>query len=146
MDDLNRKILSHLKEGRQSFKKIADALEVTENTIRSRVRRMEEEGSIKISAYVDADKSSELQVLLIGIRTSTMDYIRKGEEISRLKGVVSVSVVTGRFDLIVQAAIPEGHNEMLDFLKDELSCIDSIEAIETFVVYKGFGVMVPWME
>ncbi len=146
MDELDKKILTQLKEGRRSFKKIADTIGITENTVRSRVRRMEEEGAIKISAYVDADKNEEVQVLLIGIRTSTMDYIAKGEEISRLPGVISVAVVTGRFDLIVKVALPEGQHKMLDFLKDELSRIDSIETIETFVVYKGFGLMIPWLE
>jgi Lrp/AsnC family transcriptional regulator for asnA, asnC and gidA len=145
LDDLNKGILRELREGRKSFKLIAENLDVTENTIRSRVRRLEEQGILDISGHVDVDQVDDLQIIMIGIRTSSMDYIAKGEEISRLKGVISVSVVTGRFDLIVQVQLA-GDRQMLSFLKDELSKVESIEAIETFVVYKGFNLKVPYMQ
>jgi len=145
MDDLNKGILRELQDGRKSYKLIARKLDVTENTVRSRVRRMEELGVLSISGFVNPDEIENLQIIMIGIRTSSMDYISKGEEISRLKSVISVSVVTGRFDLIVTVEL-SGDKQMLDFLKNELSKIESIEAIETFVVYKGFNMKVPYIQ
>lgn len=145
MDMLNKGILRQLQDGRKSYKTIAEELDVTENTIRSRVRRMEEMGVLDISGHVDADKVDDLQIIMIGIRTSSMDYIAKGEEISNLPGVISVAVVTGRFDLIVTVELADDR-QMLDFLKNELSSVDSIEAIETFVVYKGFNLKVPYLK
>ncbi len=145
MDDLNKGILRELQDGRKSYKLIARKLDVTENTVRSRVRRMEETGILTISGYVNPDEIENLQIIMIGIRTSSMDYISKGEEISRLRSVISVSVVTGRFDLIVTVEL-SGDKQMLDFLKNELSKIESIEAIETFVVYKGFNMKVPYIQ
>ena len=145
MDKLNKGILRQLQDGRKSYKNIAEELEVTENTVRSRVRRMEEMGVLDISGHVDADKVEDLQIIMIGIRTSSMDYIAKGEEISNLPGVISVAVVTGRFDLIVTVELADDR-QMLDFLKDELSAVDSIEAIETFVIYKGFNLKVPYLQ
>lgn len=145
MDNLNKGILRQLQDGRKSYKIIAEELDVTENTVRSRVRRMEEAGILDISGHVDADKVEDLQIIMIGIRTSSMDYIAKGEEISRLPGVISVAVVTGRFDLIVTVELADDR-QMLDFLKNELSSVDSIEAIETFVIYKGFNLKVPFLQ
>lgn len=145
MDDLNKGILRELQDGRKSYKVIAEELDVTENTIRSRVRRMEESGVLEISGHVDADKMDDMQIIMIGIRTSSMDYIAKGEEISRLPGVISVAVVTGRFDLIVTVELAND-KQMLKFLKDQLSSVDSIEAIETFVIYKGFNLRVPYLQ
>ncbi len=145
MDDLNKGILRELQDGRKSYKVIAEELDVTENTIRSRVRRMEESGILEISGHVDADKMDDMQIIMIGIRTSSMDYIAKGEEISRLSGVISVAVVTGRFDLIVTVELAND-KQMLKFLKDQLSSVDSIEAIETFVIYKGFNLRVPYLQ
>ncbi|MBF9015547.1 MULTISPECIES: Lrp/AsnC family transcriptional regulator [unclassified Oceanispirochaeta] len=145
MDKLNKGILRQLQDGRKSYKNIAEELEVTENTVRSRVRRMEEMGILDISGHVDADKVEDLQIIMIGIRTSSMDYIAKGEEISNLPGVISVAVVTGRFDLIVTVELADDR-QMLDFLKNELSAVDSIEAIETFVIYKGFNLKVPYLQ
>jgi len=145
MDDLNKGILRELQDGRKSYKLIARKLNVTENTVRSRVRRMEEQGILNISGFVNPDEIENLQIIMIGVRTSSMDYISKGEEISRLNGVISVSVVTGRFDLIVTVEL-SGDKQMLDFLKNELSKIESIEAIETFVVYKGFNMKLPYIQ
>jgi Lrp/AsnC family transcriptional regulator, regulator for asnA, asnC and gidA len=145
MDKLNKGILRQLQDGRKSYKTIAEELDVTENTVRSRVRRMEELGVLDISGHVDADKVEDLQIIMIGIRTSSMDYIAKGEEISNLPGVISVAVVTGRFDLIVTVELADDR-QMLDFLKNELSSVDSIEAIETFVIYKGFNLKVPYLQ
>lgn len=145
MDKLNKGILRQLQDGRKSYKTIAEELDVTENTIRSRVRRMEKKGVLDICGHVDADKVEDLQIIMIGIRTSSMDYIAKGEEISNLPGVISVAVVTGRFDLIVTVELADDR-QMLDFLKNELSSVDSIEAIETFVVYKGFNLKVPYLK
>ena len=144
VDDLNKGILKELKDGRKSYKLIAEELDVTENTVRSRVRKMQEDGMLDISGYVDVDKFDGLQVIMIGIRTSSMDYISKGEEISNLKGVISVSVVTGRFDLIVTVQLDEDL-PLLEFLKNELSNVESIEAIETFLVYKGFNLKTPYL-
>lgn len=145
IDDLNKGILRELKDGRKSYKLIAEKLDVTENTVRSRVRKMQDDGILDISGYVDADQFDGLQIIMIGIRTSSMDYIAKGEEISQLQGVISVSVVTGRFDLIVTVQLNE-ELQMLDFLKNELAKIESIEAIETYLVYKGFNLKTPYLQ
>lgn len=145
IDDLNKGILRELKDGRKSYKLIAEVLDVTENTVRSRVRKMQDDGILDISGYVDVDKFDGLQIIMIGIRTSSMDYIAKGEEISQLQGVISVSVVTGRFDLIVTVQLNEDL-QMLDFLKNELAKVESIEAIETYLVYKGFNLKTPYLQ
>ncbi|OQY33773.1 MAG: transcriptional regulator [Spirochaetaceae bacterium 4572_59] len=145
IDDLNKGILRELKDGRKSYKLIAEVLDVTENTIRSRVRKMQDDGILDISGYVDVDQFDGLQIIMIGIRTSSMDYIAKGEEISQLQGVISVSVVTGRFDLIVTVQLNE-ELQMLDFLKNELAKVESIEAIETYLVYKGFNLKTPYLQ
>jgi len=70
--------------------------------------------------------------------------VDKGEEISRLKGVVSVSVVTGRYDLIVQVLFKEGYG-LLEFYTEELSKVKDIQSVETFVVYKGYNLKVPYL-
>ena len=65
-------------------------------------------------------------------------------EISRLKGVVSVSVVTGRYDLMVMVLFKEGF-DLLEFYTSEISKIDGIDSVETFVVYKSYNLKVPYI-
>ena len=55
MDPINIDIIKHLKNGRKPYKKIADDLSITENTVRSRVNKLVEEGILAITGMVDAE-------------------------------------------------------------------------------------------
>ena len=144
LDWLNMHIIGHLQEGRKSYKKIADALGVSENTVKARVRKLESEGILKIAGYVDPEAMDGHQIVYIGVKLKDLDYTAMGEEISRLKRVVSVGVVTGRYDLIVTVHLKSGFG-FLDFLSRELGKIERIESIETYMVHKGFNIKVPYI-
>ena len=145
LDELNRSIVGSLRDGRRSFREIAEELKVTENTVRSRVNRMTDSGMLEISALVEAEAVPGGQLALIGIKLATMDLVKKGEEISRLAGVVSVKVVTGRFDLIAEVLLTEGFG-LLEFYTREVSRIKEIDSVETFIVYKSYNSKVPYCE
>jgi len=144
LDRLNLGIIGHLQEGRKSYKKIALALGVSENTIKARVRKLESEGILQIAGYVDPEAMSGHNIIYIGVKLKDMDYLAKGEEISKLRRVVSVGVVTGRYDLIVTVHLKHGFGH-LEFLSEELSKIDRLDSIESFMVYKGFNIKVPYI-
>ncbi len=101
IDETNLAIIKHLREGRKSFQKIAEDLSITENTVRARVNRLTEEGVLDVTGLVDPEAIPGHRLVMVGIKLGTMDLVKKGEEFSRLKGVVSVCVVTGRYDLIL---------------------------------------------
>lgn len=64
---------------------------------------------------------------------------------SHLAGVVSVAVLTGRHDLILTVLLNEEFG-LLDFYTNEFSkCHDRVSSIETFIVYKGFSLKVPYI-
>jgi Lrp/AsnC family transcriptional regulator for asnA, asnC and gidA len=73
-----------------------------------------------------------------------MHLVKKGEEFSKLKGVVSVSVVTGRYDLILVVLLNGGFG-LLEFYTEEVSRIEDVQSVETFVVYKGYNLKVPYI-
>jgi hypothetical protein len=52
-----------------------------------------------------------------------MNLVKKGEEFSKLRGVVSVSVVTGRFDLILIVLLKEGFG-LLEFYTEEVAQLE----------------------
>ena len=144
IDDTNLAIIKHLIDGRKPFKIIADDLGVTENTIRSRVGKMVEEGLLNIVGLVDPEQLSGHRVVIVGVKLKSMDLVSKGEEFSKLKGVVDVSVVTGRYDLILLVLINE-ENDLLEFYTNEISKIKEVQSVETFVVYKGYNLKVPYI-
>lgn len=144
IDDLNISIIRHLQEGRKSYKAIAEDLGVSENTIRSRVSRLEEDEVMKIVGLVDAETLPHHQTVMVGVKLNTMNLVKKGEEFSRVRGVVSVSVVTGRFDLILVVLLKEGFG-LLEFYTQEVSRIEDVQSVETFVVYKGYNLKLPYI-
>ena len=137
-------IIKQIRDGRKSYKQIADELAITENTVRSRVKKLMDEGVLEIAGLVNPDKLPDHNFLIVGIKLKTMDLLKKGEEFSKLKGVVNVSVVTGRFDLILTVLLRNDFN-LLDFYTREVSTIAEVDFAETFVVYKNYNVKVPYI-
>lgn len=144
IDELNISIIRHLQEGRKSFKVIAEDLGVSENTIRSRVAKLEEEGVLEIVGLVDPEALPRHRIVIVGVKLSTMNLVNKGEEFSRIRGVVSVSVVTGRFDLILVVLLKEGFG-LLEFYTEEVSRLQGVQSVETFVVYKSYHLKIPYI-
>ena len=144
IDQTNIDIIKHLRNGRKSFKEIADDLLITENTVRSRVNQLVQEGVLSITGLIDPEKVPGHRLVLVGIKLDTMNLVNKGEEFSRLKGVVSVSVVTGRYDLILTALLNEDFG-LLEFYTQEVARIEEVASAETFVVYKGYNNRVPYI-
>ncbi|MEW5722185.1 MAG: Lrp/AsnC family transcriptional regulator, partial [Thermodesulfobacteriota bacterium] len=112
--------------------------------VRSRVARLKEEGVLDISGLVDPEALPGHHLVLVGVKLKNMDLVAKGEEFSRLRGVVSVSVVTGRYDLILTVLLKEGFG-LLEFYTEEVSQVKDVASVETFVVYKGFNQRVPYI-
>jgi Lrp/AsnC family transcriptional regulator for asnA, asnC and gidA len=144
IDSTNLAIIKHLKDGRKSFKKVSQELSLSENTVRARVNRLIEEGVLDIIGLVDPESVDGHRVVMVGVKLQTMDLIKKGEEFSKLRGVVSVSVVTGRFDLILVVLLKEGFG-LLEFYTEEVAKITEVQSVETFVVYKAYNLKVPYI-
>lgn len=144
IDDTNIKIIKQLRRGRKSYKKIATELGITENTVRSRVNKLINEGVMEISGNVNPEGIAGHRVVMVGVKLATTNLVAKGAEFSKLKGVVSVSVVTGRFDLMLVVLLKEGFG-LLEFYTEEVARIEGVQSIETFVVYKSYNLKVPYI-
>lgn len=144
LDQTNLTIIQHLRNGRKSYKKIAEELSLSENTVRSRVHKLIREGILEICGVLDAQAVEGHRIVMVGVKLKTMDLVNKGEEFSKLKGVVSVSVVTGRFDLILIVLLKPGFG-LLEFYTEEVSRIKDVHSVETFVVYKSYNLKVPYV-
>lgn len=145
LDETNKAIIKELSNGRKAFSTIAEKIGITENTVRSRVNKLVEDGVLQISGLVNPQYIPEMQVVVMGVKLSTLDLEDKAKEMLRLKGVISVMVVTGRYDLIVQVVTSSADDQsLLNFFKNELSKIKGISDVETFVVYQSHNYMIPY--
>jgi Lrp/AsnC family transcriptional regulator for asnA, asnC and gidA len=142
IDTINIAIINHLKDGRTSFTAIADDLHLSEGTVRGRVKKLCEEGVLEITGLVDPEMIPDKYVMMAGVTLKNLKLVEKAEEFSNLRGVTSVCVVTGRFDLIVTVLLTKDFG-ILEFYTEEISRIDDVRSVETFVVYKSFNLKVP---
>lgn len=146
LDDTNKAIIRMLSDGRKPFSAIADEIGITENTVRARVNRLTEDGILSIQGLVDPQHVPDIQVAIMGIKLRTLNLEEKAREFLTLKGVFSVVVVTGRYDLIVQLVTgPDEDRSLLNFFKNELARIKDIADVETFVVYQAHNYHIPYM-
>ncbi len=141
MDSTDIDIINELQDGRKSFKIIAQTLGLAEGTVRSRVKRLRSDGQLEITSLVDPKALPGHSVVMIGVRLKDMDLVKKGKEFSELHSVISVSVVTGRFDLIITVMLSKDFG-ILEFYTEEASKITNVQSVETFVVYESFNMKV----
>ncbi len=144
IDKTSLAIIKHLLDGRKSYQKIARDLAISENTVRTRVQKLIGENVLDISGLVDPESIDGHRVVMVGVKLQSMDLVNKGKEFSNLKGVISVSVVTGRFDLILVVLLKSGFG-LLEFYTEEVSRIKDVQSVETFVVYKSYNLKVPYV-
>jgi Lrp/AsnC family transcriptional regulator for asnA, asnC and gidA len=144
IDKTDIAIIKHLRDGRKSFKQIADELSLAENTVRARTNKLVENSVLEISGMVEHGSIPGHTLVFVGIKLQTMALMKKGKEFSRLRGVVSVSVVTGQYDLILVVLLNEDFG-LLEFHAEEIARIKGVQSTETFVVYKGYNLKVPYV-
>jgi len=144
IDEINMAIIKHLRDGRRSFKNIADNLSLTENTVRSRVKKLMEGGILEISGVVNPESIPRHHTVIIGVKLGTADMFKKAELFSKLRGIVSVAVVTGRYDLMVTVLFNDDYS-LEAFYTEEVSKIEGVQSMETFVIYKNFNLKVPYI-
>ena len=101
-DDVDERILDLLcDDGRLSNREVARRLDISEGTVRQRLRRLEDARAIRIGAVVDPVK------LGIGVAASVMVTVDPAHLSSALDafcllpGVAYVAAVTGRFNVFV---------------------------------------------
>jgi len=58
--------------------------------------------------------------------------------------VISVSAVTGRFDLILMVLLTTDFS-LLEFYTEEVSKLKDVQSVETFVVYKSYNLKIPYV-
>jgi Lrp/AsnC family transcriptional regulator for asnA, asnC and gidA len=83
-------------------------------------------------------------LVFFGVSLANTDLLTKGEEFSRLKGVISVSIVTGRYDLMVVVLLNQ-ELHLVDFVTKEVTKIKDVVSTEAFVAYKNWNLKVPYV-
>ena len=136
LDEIDQRILDAMrKDGRAAFAQIAAKLKVSPGMIRQRYNRLVETGLLKVVAISNPLQRGFKTMALIGIRTDGNNMLDVADAISKLKEVVYLVVVSGRFDIMAEV-ICRDHEDLLNFITEKLYAIDGVRESETFMHLK----------
>jgi len=107
LDDMDFKIIEILKRnGRASYREIAEKLGVGIATVYKRIKRLENLGVIKgYTAIIDEAKLGKTITGYVGLEIRPADTSKVLEELLKMEEVVEVATVTGAFDILVKVRV-----------------------------------------
>ena len=145
-DDLDMKIIRLLQEdGRTSTQDIAKELNSTSSTIRKRIRRLEDTGTMKVVAVTDFAAAGYDLLLAIGIEVDSRSAEDVAMDLAELPEVFSVNLTTGANDIELLVGA-RSFDELSVFLHKEVASIEGIGRLFpglTIEVYKYQSEIVP---
>ncbi len=135
MDSLDARIVAYLqKDGTMTNAGIAKAkgVEVSEETVRRRLKRLKNDEFIKIVAIPDARKIGYDPQVLIGLQVIADKVDAVADAMASMPEVSWVSITTGSFDVFAWATL-KSSEALSDFLRLEVGQIPGIQKMETFI-------------
>ena len=139
MDTIDTQITSLLgKNGRISNREIARRIGITEGTVRQRLNRLIESGTLRITAELNIESFPETYLAIVGVKIDGRRLNECAEQVEKLPSVLTTMIVTGRYDIITTILAPT-RQTLVDFVTDQLSKIPGVKDSETYVVLKNFG-------
>jgi Lrp/AsnC family transcriptional regulator for asnA, asnC and gidA len=146
LDDLDFAIISCLqKDGRSSFTVMAEQLDVSIGTIRTRVNKLIEEGTVNIIGRVDPDKIGfrSHAHIAVYIRPTTLKE-QVASKILVLPEVSFLAGTSGDYDLEVNVMCRD--NEHLVQFINTISGFEGIYQTKTLIYFKVYKYAQPELE
>lgn len=129
LDAIDRDIIALLRaDGRMPYRAIARELAVTENTVRARVRRLEESNTMRVVAVTDIEAAGYGMLLAVGVQVEGRSPEEVAREMARFTEVFSVSVVVGTHDLEI-LVVAEGQPALERLLTERLACVAGVRRL-----------------
>ena len=132
MDENDKNILRHLMEdGRKSNVDIADAIGVSEETVRRRRAGLQREGAYETVVVLDYRKLGYGVEILLGIEADSSQIDEVAEALSEVDEVYRVSCTTGSFNIFTWLTV-RSMEDVAAVLNEKIRCIPGIDRVSTF--------------
>ena len=129
LDDTDQAIIALLRaDGRMPYRAIARELDVSENTVRARVRRMEESGTMRVVAVTDIEAAGYTMLLAIGVQVEGQSPEAVAREMAAIPEVFSVSVVVGAQDIEI-LVVAQDQAALNELITDKLGAVPGVRRL-----------------
>ena len=136
IDSTDREIIQLLRlDGRMSFTKIAQRLDVPETTVRYRVQRLQQQDIIRIIAWPNPEKTGKPHFMIVWFDVENAQIDAVAEQLSQMDEVQFLAVIAaGRFNIITDIYFKE-HADLVNFF-NQIHQISGIQHYESHLVLK----------
>lgn len=142
LDAVDRGVIEALqRNGRESFRRIAGDLGVSEATVRARYGRLCDDGILQVAGVTNPLGLGFDAQAMVGIRTSgPPDLV--ADEIARFEEADYVVVTAGQFDLLCELVCVD-RRELLD-VTNRIRALDGVVSTETFLYLELWKQLYDW--
>lgn len=131
LDDIDLKLIALLQEdGRASNSRLAEALGVTEATVRRRIAQLDREKVMRVVAITDTETRGNEFFFWTWVAVHGRPAAEVAEEIARIPESVTVALISGNYDVFASFSA-HGKAHMSRVLLDELGRIQGVARVET---------------
>ena len=137
-DQLDVDILAFLqRDGRMPFTEIAQALGVSEGTVRNRAARLLEEQFVQIVGLIDPLKFGFDAPAMIGVTVQGGDLESVAATIAAFPEVSYLIMVSGEYDLMVEVLCRD-REHLAAFLNQKLRQVAGVSRTQSFMILRTF--------
>ena len=132
LDAVDRVIVEQLsRDARISNRQIAQELGVTEGTVRARVKRMEEEKLIRITAVTNIDRFRDAALAYVWIEVERSAQNQAvAARLSEIRELGFVGVMMGRSDILAITMV-RNTEHLAEFIHSRISPIEGVRRTES---------------
>lgn len=138
LDELDHQIIETLaKDARVSNRQIAAQLGVTEGTIRTRIKYLQNERLIQFTVVTDFRMAGSPNLVMMGIHADPNRVPMLAKKLSDIEAISCVVVLLGRYSLLAMGLFNslETVNELIH---KKIRSLDGVRDVETLVSVRNF--------
>ncbi|MFS1525759.1 Lrp/AsnC family transcriptional regulator [Microbulbifer sp. 2304DJ12-6] len=147
LDETDRKILEYLSvDARVSNREIAESMNLTEGTVRGRIKRMQSENMIRIMAIADVRVQTGYEnpmMVYLGIHADLKGVKETAKEISMLPFIRFTATMLGRYDILAISFIGS-NEELIQHINADIMTIKGVRHVETKLAIKSLKYNYRW--
>ena len=142
LDDVDRGIIEALqRNGRESFRRIAASLGVSEATVRARYGRLCDQSILQVTGVTNPLGLGFEAQAMVGVRTSGLPE-SVADEVAQWDEADYVVVTAGRFDVLVEVVCADRHG-LLD-VTNRIRQLPGVVSTESFLYLELWKQLYDW--
>lgn len=133
LDPLDERIVEKLsRDARISNRAIAAELGVTEGTIRTRIKRLQNEGMIQFTVIKDFRMAGSPNLCMLGIDADPSRVSALAQSLKAIPEINCVVVLLGRFSLLAMGLFTN-IEQLNEVVTERIRCLPGVQRVETAI-------------